>query len=621
MQQRFKILQLFFICIFAFSCSHVSKEDPLQNTKRIVKEEHVSLYQNGAFQVPSTKMKLIPSGAGPVELAGELAGVRARESFLRALKNAGDSVEIVVEGSKKSYTLAKNVSAETNEMVHRLNTDTQGQGTWVIYKSTSLGRDIIGKSWTFKPNIEKEMQKLGLQFDEQLTGVSQAAHDTILNTTQNFKNDSINTAEKFAKESSYAATGGFYQGKNDFVLGYMALPDKIEESVEELKQPKTFNKFVESFKDAQLDREKLSGEMVDVVNGEVKNYSNNVSENFNKAGQELKNNSKEVGFTLASLKALRWTLQGIFWDGAIKPIGNIVYGGLGYLVINGIVYPATLVGSQTQNVGELIVEVTRTSGTMVYEVIAPTGKAGFAVLIASGQWLAGQAVKGASNVVGYAAAGAGRVVAPAVKYTGSTVGSLGKTTIQYVGVPLAVAGVGVIGTVSGSVVGVTGIATGGAIKLGTTAASGVVAATGHIAAGATLVGGTMGSVVLGIANSLYEVGKATVVPASYALTGGVVLTYGTMSQLAAHSLLAVSDAAYLVLSMEGPSYVVYAVTGKLNKGENIPVGSVLDLEKMQNSGEEFKKLDLRDEDVNEVIQHMESDFTTNSTTNSSTEKP
>lgn len=106
----------------------------------------------------------------------------------------------------------------------------------------------------------------------------------------------------------------------------------------------------------------------------------------------------------------------------------------------------------------------------------------------------------------------------------------------------------------------------------------------------------------------YEAEKATVVPPAYALSGGVVLSYGTTSQIAAHTLLGVTDAAYLVLSMEGPTYVVYAVTGKLNKGENIPTGAVLDLEKMHKSGEEFKKINLSEEEINKVIQKMENEY-------------
>lgn len=72
--------------------------------------------------------------------------------------------------------------------------------------------------------------------------------------------------------------------------------------------------------------------------------------------------------------------------------------------------------------------------------------------------------------------------------------------------------------------------------------------------------------------------------------------------------LTASDAAYLVLSMEGPTYVVYAVTGKLKNTKDIPEGAVLDLEKMRKEGEEFKKLNLNEDEVNKVIKSLETTY-------------
>lgn len=590
------------------SCSHVSKQDPLQNTKRIVKEEHKSLYNNGAFAVPGTKIKLIPSGPGPVELAGELAGVRARDSFLRALRNAGDSVEIIVDGSKKSYQLAKDVSVATQNMVKQFNSDSQSQGTWLIYKSTQLGREIIGASWSFKTTLADEMKKSAEHWDQRMTSAGELADQNINQSTEQMQLSSQSAGSKFAKTADYEAVKNLYQGKSDFVYGYLTLVDRLDEGIDKIKEPQSFSHFVETFDATEGERQKSSQQMLDIVNGEIKNYSTNINQTLGKAKTEINENAKEIGFTLASLKALRWTLQGVFWDGAIKPIGNALYGGIGYLVINGVVYPVALIGNQTQNVGELIVEVTTVVGGMAYDIVAPTGKAAFATIMAGGQWVGGQAVKGVTYAGGALAKGTGKIVGPSLKYTGSVVGSTGKVGIQYIGVPLAIAGVGVAGTVTGSVVGVTGAATGGAVKLGAAATSGIVTAVGQSTAAGIVVGGATGSVALGLANSFYEVAKATVVPPSYALTGGVVLTYGTLSQIAAHSLLAVSDAAYLVLSMEGPSYVVYAVTGKLAQTENIPEGAVLDLEKMRQQGEEFKKLNLSEEEMNQVIKSTESEY-------------
>jgi hypothetical protein len=38
---------------------------------------------------------------------------------------------------------------------------------------------------------------------------------------------------------------------------------------------------------------------------------------------------------------------------------------------------------------------------------------------------------------------------------------------------------------------------------------------------------------------------------------------------------------YLVLSLEGPRWVLYAVKGKLGKGEDLVPGAMLDLKLMQ----------------------------------------
>jgi len=92
-----------------------------------------------------------------------------------------------------------------------------------------------------------------------------------------------------------------------------------------------------------------------------------------------------------------------------------------------------------------------------------------------------------------------------------------------------------------------------------------------------------------------------VVPAGYELGGGMVLSYETMSHIAAHSILAVSDCAYMVLSLEGPRWVLYAVKGRTGSGEDLPIGAVVNLKKMQESGEEIYYLPVSDEEMTDVV--------------------
>jgi len=102
-----------------------------------------------------------------------------------------------------------------------------------------------------------------------------------------------------------------------------------------------------------------------------------------------------------------------------------------------------------------------------------------------------------------------------------------------------------------------------------------------------------------------------VVPTGFTLGSGVVLGYGSLSQLAAHSVLAVSDASYMVLSMEGPNWVLYSVKGLLGEGEELVPGTVLNLETMQNGGEEFKKLPISQAEMDKVIEALPQDIQTN----------
>jgi hypothetical protein len=124
---------------------------------------------------------------------------------------------------------------------------------------------------------------------------------------------------------------------------------------------------------------------------------------------------------------------------------------------------------------------------------------------------------------------------------------------------------------------------------------------GNVIAGTTLVGGTAVSTAGGTAYGIYELSKAVVVPSGYELGGGIILSYDTLTQLGAQSILAVSDCAYLVLSLEGPRWVLYAVKGKTGPGDDLPIGAVIDLKKMQESGEEIKYLPVSDGEMKKVV--------------------
>ena len=54
--------------------------------------------------------------------------------------------------------------------------------------------------------------------------------------------------------------------------------------------------------------------------------------------------------------------------------------------------------------------------------------------------------------------------------------------------------------------------------------------------------------------------------------------------------------------------MVYAVQGKLGKGENISTGSVMELEAMQRNGEIIKEVPLSDVEIEQIKKSMEREY-------------
>jgi hypothetical protein len=127
---------------------------------------------------------------------------------------------------------------------------------------------------------------------------------------------------------------------------------------------------------------------------------------------------------------------------------------------------------------------------------------------------------------------------------------------------------------------------------------------GNVIAGTTLAAGTAVSAGGGAAYGVYQLSKAVVVPVGYELGSGMVLSYETLSQISAHIILGVSDFSYMVLSLEGPRWVLYAVKGNLGKGNDLPTGAILDLKKMQEQGEEIVNLPVSDEVMKKVVESV-----------------
>ena len=81
----------------------------------------------------------------------------------------------------------------------------------------------------------------------------------------------------------------------------------------------------------------------------------------------------------------------------------------------------------------------------------------------------------------------------------------------------------------------------------------------------------------------------------------MVLGYETLSQLGAQTVLAASDATYMVLSLEGPRWVIYAVKTKTGSGDDLQTGAILDMKKIQEAGEEIYYIPVSDDEMKKVV--------------------
>jgi hypothetical protein len=727
------LLLVTFLGMTGIGCATTgAHDDPLRNTKKLVTEGHVSLYENGAFKVPHTSISLIPPGPSTVEFVQELAGVRARQSFELSVKKAAESVYIVSEGTKLTYKVTKNISRETNASADAIRQFSRENSTLIVYRSSELGKSIVGTSWDLSKaafqagqrqgsamiagshslgnevsekgtaqgmglasgsvGAAKDIVKAGSAGGDKIseTGTRQgmalaagsipAAKDIVrASSAQGDKISeegtkqgmelaagSLRAASNISTASATRSVATFTYAGNAFVRGYAAVPANMKKHGGKMGDSLVDAKFSKIVKEENERRKALAKPSVDLMSDTAKNYRSNVSESFKKAGQEL-NASSTTGLSFAVLKSLRWVLQGILWDATIQPLTKMTAASVGYISVNYLAFPSMVVVREGVSTTKLAVEVTWNTTKMGYDLVAPTGIAAVAGVyglldltgshVAAGgtavvgtvagvseaglSKTAGAAVKGggyavagatvaAGTIAGVSEAGLSKTAGVAIKGAGypvagvtaaaGTIAGLGEAGlskvssivikgggyavgkgVQYIGVPLASAGIAVGGGAIGTAVGGVGVASGGALFVVGEAGGATTQVFGNTIAGTTLVGGTAVSAAGGAAYGVYELSKSVVVPTGYELGSGIVLSYGTLSHLGAHAILAVSDCSYMVLSLEGPRWVLYAIKGKTGSGEDLPAGAVVDLKKMQESGEEIHYLPVSDGEMKDVV--------------------
>ncbi len=596
------LLAILFLLVL-LSCSAVKKDDPLKHTKKLVKEGHASLYNNGAFKVPKTSISLIPPGPDALKLAGELAGIRAKESFLKSIKNASKSVYIVSEGTKKSYRLAKGIHEGSSSGADKIKKFSRENSKLLVYRSSDIGKEIVGKSWELSKGTLNKLDDIQTGTIEGTRWAGRVIDREGVKAGKAFASGSMEMAGDISRASRKRVKSTLAYGSKKFVKGYAAVPSKMKKRAGAMGESLDEADFGGILTEEYERRGRWSEKTTDIMGDTLRNYGKNVTSSFSKVAEEMRGAGTTTGISMATLKSIRWVLQGLFWDATIKPVAKISAASLGYVVVNTVAFPTMVIvreGIATTNVA---LQVGWNTGKMVYDIVAPSAVAAVAGIYSVADLSASHAVAGttavAGGVIGHGGAGLSRVAAVTVKGSGYAAAG-----VEYVGVPLAAAGIAIGGGTIGTTVGAAGAVTGGTVAVTGEVSALLTEVFGNVISGVTLVGGTAASVAGGAAYGIYEVSKAVVVPAGYEIGGGVVLGYGTLSQLGAQSILAVSDASYMVLSLEGPRWVLYAVKGNLGEGDDLPVGTVLDLKKMQDEGEAIYYLPVSDEEMKGVVESV-----------------
>lgn len=581
------------------ACATTPDEDPLRHTRKLVAEGHASLYRNGAFAVPSTSIRLIPAGPEALDLASELAGMRARQSFSEAIDKAAAAVDVVAYGSRTSYRLAETMHEETGEIARAITAAARSGSVVLVDRSLAAGKRIAGSSWDTARHLLGErvpvgeaMVRRGVTAGRQIGAGGDAAGERLTRAT-------LAAAGELSGQAGQRARRNFPRLGQDFVRAYAALPQAVERRGRRLGDQVGGLDPRLAVGAAEPARALWSARFADLAGDTVHHYGERVGVSLAKAGREI--DRHDDGISLAALRSLRWVLQAVVWDATVAPLAGLGTASVGYLGVNLLAYPALVVVNEGKAVTKLAVEVVRDSAGTGWELIAPTGVAAVAALFQGLDYLASQTAAGLAAgggaLAGQSLRAGSQLVGVAVKGGSHAVGA----GVEYLGVPLAAAGVAVGGGTVGTVIGGAGLAGGGALMVGGEVAGAGTQVFGNLLAGSTLLGGTAVSAAGGAAYGVYQLSSAVVVPAGYEVGSGLVLSYGTATQLAAQSILAVSDCAYLVLSLEGPRWVIYAVRGKASDGNEVAPGALIDLQALRAAGEELRYLPVSDEEMRRVV--------------------
>ncbi len=581
-----KLLTNLTIAILLLGCASASDpDDPIKNSRKLVKEGHKSLYNNGAFDVKGTSIKLIPPFAeAEIFIYGKRVGL-AKEAFSENVKKAGESVYILKEGTEISLKTAGKVSDKGEEINKYIYDSGTKGGVYIIAISLASSYGIIGSSFRNGMQVHETV----VQSSKELrASMNKWADELTENDFPNANNPEFSErAKEYKKE--------FRDGVNSFVIGYTNLNDYLAKTIDDAEiSTSTFSKgFSGINKFISEGNEALTKELKEVFF----EWGSDTAKEFSASGRDYANVVDGAGLSFAILKSFARVTKGIFYDAIFKPLTKLGVISVGYVAVNAVIYPVMFVSVSGYSVGQVMVEVVTVGTKGVIYLVAPTAKLALAGLIGSGKFLAQESYN-AADASTRATANTG-LYASAKTVKGVGVVTEGAGT--YILANLSLAGVTTGQTILGGGVAVAGTAVGTTVSTASGTAQVVTYGSSKAAAGSVAVTGTTASLGVAVGNGVYRIGKAVGIPIGITLQSGVVMNYEMASQLSAHTILAVSDFSYLVLSLEGGKWVVYAVKDTSGKAKSLLSGAVVDLEQVKKEGNDIVKVPVSDEEMEKIL--------------------
>ncbi|XDD48595.1 hypothetical protein AB3N60_19045 (plasmid) [Leptospira sp. WS39.C2] len=580
------------ILLFAFlvSCSGSDKraEDPLKNTKKLVIEGHSSLYYQGALPVKGTSIKFIP----PMEEATiSILGKRydfAAEQFSKSMIKASESVVIVKEGSKMSWKTAGNINAKGEAVRQYLSENATKPGLFIMYASVAESYGLIGSSFdrgkqSHQAVIDKSVE-IRKEWDEWA--------DMQLNREMP-KDNSPSAKKRFQKYQE-----NFQKDFESTVYGYIDLDDALKsswnESYEDFRKGGFFSRNTEINDIRSSVSESIFGSWKETIF----QYGKDTNEELKKAKGEIEAIAdKDEGVPTALLKSFSRAAKAILYDSIIKPVGKMALLSVGYVTWNGLIYPVALGANAAGTTMYGLVETITLTGKGVVYLTAPSIELVLGSIINSTEVVLHESIQSMDKSAKITSAMSRKSSAYSVKSAAFVTESSGK----YILAPMSYVGVTTGQTVLGGGLAVTGTVAGGAIATTSASTEVVTYASTKATSGTVGVVGSAASFGTGVGYGVYQVTKAVGVPTGVGVGTGIVLSYEFMVQISAHSILAVSDCTYLVLSLEGGKWVVYGVKDNSKKASRLLSGAVVDLDQIRKEGGTIVKVPMEPGEVEKIL--------------------